>query len=62
MKPLVILFASAFILFSANSCKQCSTCRKYPATDVKLCKSDFASEDSYAQAFRQQEALGYNCE
>ena len=62
MKTAFILLASCLLLLSVNSCKQCSTCRKYPMPDVKLCKSDYASDDSYAQAFRNQEGMGYDCE
>lgn len=62
MKTTFILLFSSFLLLSANSCKQCSTCRKYPAEDVKLCRSDYATDDSYSQAFRYQESLGYDCE
>ena len=62
MRTTFLLLISAFLLFFANSCKQCGMCRKYPAKDVELCRKDFATEDSYAQAFRYQESLGYDCE
>ncbi len=62
MRSAFILFFSFFLLGSINSCKQCSTCRKYPAADVKLCKKDFATDDSFSQAFHYQESLGYNCD
>jgi hypothetical protein len=62
MKTIIILLAGAFILFSASSCKQCSTCRKYPAKDMQLCKKDFATNDSYTDAFHYWEAQGYDCE
>ncbi len=62
MKTFVILIFSAFTLLSANSCNKCSTCRNYPLPDEKLCKKDFASDDSYAAAFRQKESEGYDCE
>jgi len=62
MKSVFAFLITGCILFTANSCKQCSTCRKYPAKDVQLCKKDFASDDSFAQAFRYQESLGYDCE
>ena len=62
MKTAFILLITSFTLLGASSCKQCTTCRKYPATDVRLCKSHYASDDSYAQAFRYQEGQGYDCE
>ena len=62
MRIALILLVSFFLLSTVNSCTQCNTCRKYPATDVKLCKKDFATEDSFSQAIHYQESLGYNCE
>jgi len=62
MRTAFILLLTSFTLLVANSCKQCGTCRKYPAKDVELCRSDYATEDSYAQAFRYQEGQGYDCE
>ncbi len=62
MRTTFLLLIPVFLLFSASSCKQCGMCHKYPAKDVELCRKDFATEDSYAQAFRYQESLGYDCE
>ena len=62
MKTLFILLITSGLMFTANSCTQCNTCRKYPAADVKLCKKDFASDDSFTQAIHYQQSLGYNCE
>lgn len=62
MKTIFILLITSCFLFTTSSCKQCSTCRKYPAADVKLCKKDFATDDSFSQAFHYQESLGYNCD
>jgi len=62
MKAFFTLLSVTFILLSTNSCKNCSTCRKYPAKDEQLCKKDYASDDSYAQAFRYWEGQGYDCE
>ncbi|MFM2305771.1 MAG: hypothetical protein RLZZ367_440 [Bacteroidota bacterium] len=62
MKTVTLFFAVATLLLSASSCKNCSTCHKYPAPDVELCKKDFASDDSYNAAFRQYEGQGYDCQ
>ncbi|MBP6731707.1 MAG: hypothetical protein KA149_06600 [Chitinophagales bacterium] len=61
MKTILTLFAATLLICSVNSCSQCSECYKYPEPNVKLCKKDFASDESYAQAFRQTEGQGYDC-
>ncbi|HLP19082.1 MAG TPA: hypothetical protein VK174_02205 [Chitinophagales bacterium] len=62
MKTILLFFAMAAILFSVNSCKNCTVCHNYPAAHVELCKKDFASDDSYNSAFRSYEGMGYECD
>jgi hypothetical protein len=61
MKTALILVFLSFGLLSINACKQCTDCTKYPSPDIKLCKKDYASDDSYNQAYRYTISLGYNC-
>jgi hypothetical protein len=60
MKTFALLLCIASMLL-ATSCNKCAVCTKYPAKDIELCKKDFASDDSYNMAFRQTEAMGYDC-
>ncbi|MFN8323002.1 MAG: hypothetical protein U0T74_10120 [Chitinophagales bacterium] len=62
MKLILAFIASSFAMLSVNSCKECTTCTKYPAPDIKLCKKDYASTESYNEAFRQTTAQGYTCD
>lgn len=62
-KSIVLLFTFGTCLFF-SSCEQCTDCVKYPKTNdkVKLCKKDFASDDSYNAYYRQLVYDGYRCE
>ena len=60
MRAIYALMAVVFFL-SVQGCKQCIECSKYPAPTEKLCKKDFASDDSYSQAFHYLEGNGYDC-
>ncbi len=62
MKAIFILSVSLLLILSANSCKQCTECHNYPQKDIELCKKDFASDDSYTQAYRYTTSLGYDCD
>ncbi|MES2620922.1 MAG: hypothetical protein V4615_08720 [Bacteroidota bacterium] len=62
MKSFFVFLVCCLALFSANSCKQCTECHNYPKKDIELCKKDFASSDSYAQAYRYTLSLGYDCD
>ncbi len=62
MKATLILLVTAFLILTVNSCKQCTECVKYPAKDIKLCKKDYASDDSYTQAYRYITSQGYDCD
>ena len=62
MKTITLFFAVATLLLSVSSCKNCSTCRNYPAKDVELCRKDFATDDSFNAAFRNYEGQGYDCD
>jgi hypothetical protein len=55
--PLICLVC----LLLAGSCNNCTECTKYPEPDIKLCKKDFASDDSYNEAYRYTIWLGYDC-
>lgn len=52
------------MLFTFNSCKNCTTCTRYPAANdsQKFCRADYASEDSYTQAYHYLQSQGYRCE
>lgn len=60
---LLTLFLGLGIL-TASSCKNCTECTRYPnANDtVELCKKDYASDDSYNNAFKHLVADGYKCD
>lgn len=62
MRIFFALFATAFILVSVNSCKQCTMCVKYRSPDIKLCKKDYPSTESYNDVYRQTIGQGYDCE
>jgi hypothetical protein len=62
MKSIFLLGLCTFILFTINSCNPCSQCNKYPNPTVKICKNEYASDDEFNLAVRQQEALGYTCQ
>lgn len=62
MKKILLFVAVAFLMISANSCRQCTLCTKYPEPDRELCKADYASTESYNEAFRQVTGAGYDCE
>lgn len=55
-------FLMIVLALSTQSCRQCTTCTAYPAPTEKLCKKDYASDDSYTQAFHHLEAQGYKCD
>ncbi|MBP7390161.1 MAG: hypothetical protein KA841_07135 [Chitinophagales bacterium] len=52
------------VITGFSSCRNCIECTKYPnANDtVDLCKKDYASDDSYNDAYRNLVADGYRCE
>jgi hypothetical protein len=64
MKKLTIATLFLLAIAATESCKQCTQCVKYPgANDTqKLCRKDFATDDSYTQAFHYYTSLGYRCE
>ncbi len=64
MKSIIITAASVFFICSFTSCKQCTSCTKYPNVNDRfdMCKKDYASDDSYNQAYRYYESLGYKCQ
>jgi hypothetical protein len=61
MKYIAITFLAA-AMFSITSCKQCTECTKYPGDPIKLCKKDYASDDSYNDRFRYLVSEGYRCD
>jgi hypothetical protein len=62
MNNAAVILLTAFALFAFASCRECTECLKYPSPDIKLCKKDFASDDSYTAAYRQVVADGYDCD
>lgn len=62
MKTILLSVIASLFLLTANSCKQCTLCTNYPQPDVELCKKDYASTESYNEAFRQTTGAGYDCE
>lgn len=58
-----LLLAGVLSLFTFQSCKQCTECVRYAGgiDNQKLCKKDYASDDSYTAAFHYLEANGYDC-
>ncbi|MCX6200518.1 MAG: hypothetical protein NTY88_15060 [Bacteroidetes bacterium] len=63
MKSILVITVSLFLACSFNSCKNCTTCTRYPNVNDKfeMCKKDY-SDDSYNQAYRYYESLGYKCQ
>lgn len=63
MKKILPLFLIVVSLTAITSCKRCFECVRYPnANDTeKLCRGDYASDDSYNDAYRQLTAQGYRC-
>lgn len=62
MKSTLVIIVCVLFLLSFNSCRQCTNCVKYPAPDEKLCKKDFASAESYDDAYKHLVAQGYDCD
>lgn len=62
MKTTLLLAAFAILTLGAQSCKQCTECTKYPGEPLKLCKKDYASDDSYDAAYKHAIADGYKCD
>ncbi|MBK7148531.1 MAG: hypothetical protein IPH78_06815 [Bacteroidetes bacterium] len=59
------LYASLLLAILAfSACRNCIECTKYPSANdtVDLCKKDYASDDSYSDAYRNLVADGYRCE
>lgn len=57
----LILFASMLMYFS--SCRNCTTCTKYPPGETeKICRGDYNSSDSYNAAYRDLQIRGFDCE
>lgn len=51
------------VMLFASSCRDCTDCTKYPPGDnVKICKKDYASTQSYNDAYRDLQIRGYDCE
>lgn len=62
MKSFLLLASFSCALLLMQSCGYCTRCVQYPKESVKLCKKDFASDESYNQAFRQLTYEGYDCQ
>jgi hypothetical protein len=62
MKTKLILLPFAILTFCFQSCKQCTECTKFPGEPLKLCKKDYASDDSYNAAYKHAIADGYKCD
>lgn len=62
MKKIFFVALAFCLLLSFSSCKQCTECTKFPGDPVKLCKKDYASDDSYNSAYKHLIAQGYKCD
>ncbi len=62
MRKIFFFLIAAGLLSTTQSCKQCTECTKYPGDPVKLCRSDYASDDSYDSAYKHIIADGYKCD
>ncbi len=64
MSPKIILILLSCVMLSVSGCRKCIECTKFPSANdtVKLCKKDYASDDSYNSAYRNLSAAGYKCE
>lgn len=62
MRKYFFLLITFVLAITIQSCKQCTECVKYPGDPIKLCKKDYASDDSYDAAYKHAIADGYKCD
>lgn len=63
MKSKYLVFAMLVgVTLSTVACSNCQTCTMANATDVEICKKDYANvKAAYDLAITQQETAGYTC-